>query len=260
MNELIIDPRCGMAGDMFCAALMALGILKPIMLDFLKQVAANLGKTKIEVVQQNRQGLEGLLLDIKIKKKQERLEAARAIFLLQEALQENKIKQEYSAYALSALDILIKAETESHRQISPSHHMHQHAVHLHEAQDIIIDLAGAALGLQLLDIDLKRITCLIPVMTGGGSITFSHGTFAVPAPATACIIKDYSLPVAAGPVPRELFTPTGAALLAALKPDYKKRDEKEDNNYARQGVGFGTLKLAKHYGLINALFLYVKEK
>jgi len=49
---------------------------------------------------------------------------------------------------------------------------------------------------------------------GGGEVTFSHGTWRVPAPATAELLKGF--PVRLGENEGELTTPTGAAIIAAL--------------------------------------------
>jgi uncharacterized protein (DUF111 family) len=135
---------------------------------------------------------------------------------------------------------LIKAENEAHstydfdmehhHQHDHHHHNHQHAheekethphhhdipeAWLHEAQDILIDIMGAVMGLQLLSAPVKA-ELTNPVSYGGGSISFSHGTLKVPAPATEIMIKNNNIPAQAGPIDTELFTPTGAAALSAL--------------------------------------------
>ncbi len=51
---------------------------------------------------------------------------------------------------------------------------------------------------------------------GGGHVHFSHETHSIPAPATAIMLKKYHIEWKKGPVDVELFTPTGAAILAAL--------------------------------------------
>ncbi|HIC87859.1 MAG TPA: tRNA (N6-threonylcarbamoyladenosine(37)-N6)-methyltransferase TrmO [Anaerolineae bacterium] len=107
---------------------------------------------------------------------------------------------------------------------------------LHEAQDILIDLVGAAWGLQALGVDLTRVVCLSPVQVGGGWVDSSHGRLPVPAPATAAILRRYAIPFAPGPVEAELLTPTGAAILAALRPTFQPRGQVE---LVLHQVGFG---------------------
>lgn len=99
------------------------------------------------------------------------------------------------------------------------HHNHHHhspeEAWLHEAQDVLIDIVGAAMGLQLLQAPTEA-TLLKPVSLGGGTIRFSHGEMAVPAPATKIMMDKYAIANAMGPVNVELCTPTGSAILAAL--------------------------------------------
>jgi uncharacterized protein (TIGR00299 family) protein len=56
------------------------------------------------------------------------------------------------------------------------------------------------------------------VNVGGGTVTFSHGTYPVPAPATLELLT--GVPVYSGEVRKELVTPTGAAILATLADAY----------------------------------------
>jgi len=53
-----------------------------------------------------------------------------------------------------------------------------------------------------------------PLNLGSGTVTFSHGTFPVPAPATAEVVKGF--PVYASATPFELTTPTGAAIITTM--------------------------------------------
>jgi pyridinium-3,5-bisthiocarboxylic acid mononucleotide nickel chelatase len=86
-------------------------------------------------------------------------------------------------------------------------------VHFHEvgAIDSIADICGAAIGWDLLGVD--RVVAS-PVPTGRGFVTIAHGRCAIPAPATAELLK--GIPLAQSTVEAELTTPTGAAVLAAL--------------------------------------------
>jgi len=79
----------------------------------------------------------------------------------------------------------------------------------------VIDIMGAVAGMQLLDIG-PEADLSAPVSVGGGHVHFSHGTLPVPAPATSIILEQYGIQWKKGPIDKELFTPTGAAILAAL--------------------------------------------
>jgi uncharacterized protein (TIGR00299 family) protein len=88
-------------------------------------------------------------------------------------------------------------------------------VHFHEvgALDAIVDIVGAAAGLEALGID-KLHASAVPL--GSGWVQTSHGRLPVPAPATLELLASAAAPTTPGPGEGELVTPTGAAILAAL--------------------------------------------
>jgi uncharacterized protein (DUF111 family) len=86
---------------------------------------------------------------------------------------------------------------------------------LHEAQDIVIDIIGAVMGMQDLNIE-PEAQLITPVSVGGGSVACSHGILPVPAPATKVILEQYGIEWRPGPLDVELSTPTGVSILAAL--------------------------------------------
>ena len=92
-------------------------------------------------------------------------------------------------------------------------------VHFHEvgAVDAIVDIVGACIGFHYFG---ARRFFSSPLSLGGGTVTFSHGTWPVPAPATAHLVRGY--PVVMGEVQAELTTrpkvsaATGAAIVTTL--------------------------------------------
>ena len=88
-------------------------------------------------------------------------------------------------------------------------------VHFHEvgAVDSIIDIVGSAIAVAIMGIE--RIVSS-PLNLGSGMVRFSHGTFPVPAPATAEVIKSRTVPVFSSDIKAELTTPTGAAIITTL--------------------------------------------
>ncbi|WP_074315652.1 nickel pincer cofactor biosynthesis protein LarC [Singulisphaera sp. GP187] len=86
-------------------------------------------------------------------------------------------------------------------------------IHFHEvgAVDSIVDIVGAAVGLDLLG--AERIEAS-PVPPGLGSVMAAHGRMPLPAPGTAELLK--GVPLAESTVEMELTTPTGAAILTSV--------------------------------------------
>ncbi len=107
--------------------------------------------------------------------------------------------------ALAVFERLAIAEGRVHR-MSPEE------VHFHEvgALDALADVVGVVAGFEHLG--LARLTAS-PVALGSGSARGAHGVVPIPGPAVLELLT--GVPVAAGAVPAEMCTPTGAALVAA---------------------------------------------
>jgi uncharacterized protein (TIGR00299 family) protein len=90
-------------------------------------------------------------------------------------------------------------------------------VHLHEvgALDSIVDVVGSVFGLEWLG---AANVVSSPLNVGSGVVECAHGTFPVPAPATARLLE--GAPVYAGAVASELTTPTGALLVTAYAKSF----------------------------------------
>jgi pyridinium-3,5-bisthiocarboxylic acid mononucleotide nickel chelatase len=91
-------------------------------------------------------------------------------------------------------------------------------VHFHEvgAIDSIIDIVGSAWLLDQLSIEKVYST---PITTGFGFAKMEHGKLPVPAPATQLLLQGF--PTKQGDQAGELITPTGAAILKYLQPDFE---------------------------------------
>src|SRR3954451_21575178 len=97
------------------------------------------------------------------------------------------------------------------------HGMPLEKVHFHEvgALDSIADIAGAAVGLDLLG--AERFTSR-SVPTGSGTVKCAHGLMPIPAPGTAALLK--GVPLAPSAIQAELTTPTGAAILTTVVQEW----------------------------------------
>ena len=91
------------------------------------------------------------------------------------------------------------------------------AVHFHEvgAVDSIVDMLGAAVALEWLEVDTVGSG---PLPIGHGFVRCAHGVMPLPAPATAEILK--GVPHHGVNREGETVTPTGAAIVAALATEF----------------------------------------
>ncbi|MDA1052051.1 MAG: nickel pincer cofactor biosynthesis protein LarC [Planctomycetota bacterium] len=120
-------------------------------------------------------------------------------------------------------------------------------VHFHEvgAVDSIADIVGSAIGLDLLGVD--RIVCS-PIPTGCGHIVIAHGRVAVPAPATAELLK--GIPLEATSIDCELTTPTGAAIAATVVDEFGSLPGMKIETI---GYGAGTKELAEQANVLRLI-------
>ena len=86
-------------------------------------------------------------------------------------------------------------------------------VHFHEvgAVDAIVDIVGASIGIELLEIE-QVISSPLPM--GSGFVEAAHGKIPLPAPATVELLR--GVPVYSAGIEGELVTPTGAAIIRTL--------------------------------------------
>lgn len=112
-----------------------------------------------------------------------------------------------TARALDIFDRIARAE-------AALHGVGEDEVEFHEvgAIDSIVDVVGAAVGLAYLQ---PSSVTAASVAVGHGTVDTSHGLLPVPAPAALSILREAGAVVEGGGAPRELCTPTGAAILAS---------------------------------------------
>jgi uncharacterized protein (TIGR00299 family) protein len=128
--------------------------------------------------------------------------------------------------ALAVFERLALAEGRVHR-VSPED------VHFHEvgALDALADVVGVVAGFAHLGLTELSAS---PVALGSGSARGAHGVVPIPGPAVLELLT--GSPVVAGPVPAEMCTPTGAALVAELVSQWSPLPAMR---VARVGTGAG---------------------
>lgn len=113
-------------------------------------------------------------------------------------------------------------------------------VNFHEvgAVDSIIDIIGAAVLVDLLKSDRKieKIYCSV-INDGHGFTHCQHGKIPVPVPATVEIFANSNVKIRQIDVPKELVTPTGAAIIAEIADNFGIMHEM---TATKTGYGAGT--------------------
>jgi pyridinium-3,5-bisthiocarboxylic acid mononucleotide nickel chelatase len=127
-------------------------------------------------------------------------------------------------------------------------------IHFHEvgAVDAIVDIVGACIGCEALGI--QKFVCS-PLNVGGGTAKMAHGILPVPAPATAKLLQ--GKPTYSNGVPRELVTPTGAAIVATLCHTFGPQPAM---NVSAIGYGAGSADLAGQPNVLRIMIGEAAEK
>ncbi len=212
--KLYIDPTGGIAGDMIISALVSVGADPDFVIQAVERAIKSLGEGKAAFITLQ-DGATRLQLDTQ--PAHSHLGSIKGRNMLENLFEELRIDSEYIETGLRAFDILSTSETKAHKlfNIHMGHHHGDDQAWLHEAQDIVIDIAGTIAALQSIG-EGTETYMTAPVSVGGGSVTCSHGELDIPAPAVQVILQDFAISWVKGPIEKELCTPTGSAILAAL--------------------------------------------
>jgi TIGR00299 family protein len=196
MRILLLDPFRGAAGDMIIGSLIHLGASRELVMAAMASVVH-----EPEFSEVDRAGIRACRV---------RTHAPVVHRTLDEVLE--KVMQ-----ADAPEPAIRMAGKVFHRIERAERQIHGDMPHFHEvgADDAIADVIGACTALHSLSVDAVTV---LPVSLGGGTISGSHGTYPVPAPATVVICSESSLQIRTGTAEDgELCTPTGAALLAEFQ-------------------------------------------
>ena len=167
---------------------------------------------------------------------------------IQEILQAGKLTDRARNTALKIFDVLAEAE-------SKAHGLPKDQIHFHEvgAVDSIVDITAVAVCLD--DLDIQEV--IVPVLyEGTGFIRCQHGLIPVPVPAVSNIVSAHGLKLKITDIQGELVTPTGAAIVAAVRTGDKLPEE---FTIEKTGLGAGKRQYACP-GILRAILLHTEEK
>ncbi len=218
---LFLDPVGGIAGDMFLAACLDLGVDQAALeselaklgvsgwrFDRRRTFEASIAGTHVDVVLAGEQPHERSYLDI--------------VAIIDASTLSPRVKE--------AAKAVFRAVGEAEARV---HHKSLETIHFHEvgAVDSIVDICGAAVCLELLGWP-KVLT--LPPPAGAGTAHTVHGIIPLPAPATIELMRGRRLRPSG---PGERTTPTGAGLLAVLAEEC---DRMPELSVEKVGYGVGT--------------------
>lgn len=285
MASLYFDCTSGISGDMIVAALLDAGADKDALQTALDSIPADGFKTQITRVTKN--GIAACDFDVILENKNhdhdmiflfgenlesEKIDAGlshhhehshehgehfhahdenhsheihhghRGIAEIFKIIEQTKMTESAKNLAKKTFDILADAESEAHAK--PKDEVHFHEV---GALDSIVDIISAAVCFDSLKVERVFST---PLTEGIGTIRCAHGILSVPVPAVANILASHSIPLHIKNERGEFVTPTGAAFLAAIAPQFSM-----PKNFTIKKIGTGAGKRAYENPSLLRVFL-----
>ncbi len=152
-------------------------------------------------------------------------------------LDDSDLDAEVRDTAKRVFDRLAEAEAKVHNTSKDN-------VHLHEVSgiDSIVDIVGSVIGLAYLEVDAVYAS---PLSLGRGFVRCAHGVMPVPVPGTMELLQ--GVPIHQTDIPKELVTPTGAALITTLSQNFGVMPQMRLD---RIGYGAGTRDLEQRPNLL----------
>ncbi len=200
MKVAYFDCFAGISGDMTLGALVDAGLSFAALkseLDKLSVREFTLSQRRVE-----KHGIAGTKIDVNAREGH----VHRHLKDVLEIINNSAISASAKEKAARVFQKLAEAEAKIHGTTIE-------AVHFHEvgAVDAIVDVVGAIVGLELLEVEAIHAS---KFRFGSGHTRGAHGAMPVPVPAVVEMTKGF--PSERTDIPYELVTPTGAALLTAL--------------------------------------------
>ncbi len=223
---LYLDCHSGISGDMFLGAMLDAGFPFETLKDALTALPIDGYQLTFEPFHDK--GIQGSRLHVTTTEQEQPSRHFSDIVAL---LHASSLPSSIRDTAIAVFHTLGEAE-------AAVHGVTLEEVHFHEvgAIDAIVDITGAAIALDALDIEQVYAS---PLPFTRGHLRMSHGLMPLPAPATLEILRRVKAPWVPCPIEGELVTPTGAAILATVAHFMTPAITIE-----QVGYGFGQKKIA----------------
>ena len=260
-HTLIIDGTSGISGDMTVAALLDLGASEEHLREQLATLPVD-GFT-IAVTRANKHGIDACDFDVQLAEGLENHDHDMAWLYDNEAAAEHTHEHEHEAHdhgheghhhahhhhhrsladvtaiidgsqlsdgakrrALAIFTALAAAEAKAHGKTPETVMFHEVG-----AVDSIVDVCSVAICLDDLGIEDIVVESL---SEGHGTIRCAHGLMPIPVPAVVNLCQAGNIALTPAPVAGELVTPTGAAIVTALRTS-----DQLPSRYRIEAVGYG---------------------
>ena len=221
MKILYFDCFAGASGNMILGALVALGVDENDLIEQTKLLGA--ADFEIEFKTIDKSGIAAVHAEVKVPHEH----AHRHLHHIEKIIGDSRLPETVKQRAIKIFTKLAEAEAKVHG-------VEIEKIHFHEvgAMDAIVDVVGACIGFELLEIE--RFACS-KIHVGSGFVKMAHGKYPVPPPAVAELLK--GAPIYSTEIEGELITPTGAAIIAAVCESYGQIPEMK---IERTAYGAGT--------------------
>jgi len=235
----ILDVRQGAAGDMILSALIDAGLAPLDEIQEILDISARAmdPKAVVNIKKETVSGESGTSLSV-LHWNFDHVSATSMQKHMHIATKDERLLKSRQT-ASSIFETILRAESEVHKTTVGELHLHETG-----SPDTLVDIIGSSYLYEKLCAEVARTS----IGVGRGMIKIAHGTFRVPPPATAIILRDMQW--RSGPYDGEMATPTGTAILKTIAK-IQVRDIPPDSE--KLGTGFGSKTFA---GIRTAVRLY----
>ncbi|MBF0252372.1 MAG: nickel pincer cofactor biosynthesis protein LarC [Candidatus Omnitrophica bacterium] len=207
-NKLLyLECASGISGDMTVAALLSLGASRKKLDDTLKSL--HLKGYDYAINEKISHSIAGVDFDVKLQHDHDQIHTHRNLKDVYEIIDKGEMSDKARELAKKIFMILAEAE-------SKAHGCSLNEVYFHEvgAIDSIVDIVATAVCFD----DLAISNCVVTQISEGfGYVKCRHGKLPVPVPAVVNIAQKYRIPLRPLNIESELVTPTGIAIVAAIR-------------------------------------------